>query len=618
LAALSGTTPKGSKRRVFGSVWVDVDVDVDRDSDEKEALKFYPSISSGNIALLQQHDAFFGMLTVKETVALATFLQLDMTQREQDTLAGEILDSLGLTKVQNHRIGEMGGKSGGLSGGERRRVSVALELVSNPQVFIADEPTTGLDSSQAQKVFHLIAQTAKDRHIPCICTIHQPRASIWKKIESFLLLAPNGRTVYLGKRSNAIAYFAKLGYKCPRETTPAEFFLDLVTVDSEDEKQAEVDEKRIEYLVNEFELKQKDAMVKATRDIWSPPENGNGEIGPIWERRVAAHNSSHKVQRRHRRLFWRRWAALLQRSLRQNLRNVKVNTLRSLASLGLARLFSELFSGVKKGTSLSKSVADRTAILSFGVINMAMMSIMKTLNLFGKERSVVSREQMRRHYTSFDYLLSKTLAELPLDVCFSSIFAATLKHFTCLRSSFGALCGTFSLMTVAAASLGFAIGSFTDGVEEAMTLGMPVMVVLMAVGIINPSGVDTSVKKSLIIQCLQRFSPIGMAIESLVVAEYKGMKFDDDGQKFRLSDLPKMGGLALVRNGDQVVDALGLSNRTYKGAMQDLARISVVNLLLSWIGLSVCGGSNVSLAQGDESPILDAAVFSDNIGTIIE
>ena len=62
------------------------------------------------------------------------------------------------------------------------------------------------------------------------------------------------------------------------------------------------------------------------------------------------------------------------------------------------------------------------------------------------------------------------------------MFAAGLKHFTGLRTPFLRLCGTFSLLTVASASLGFAIGSFTNGVEEAMTVGMPLMVVLMAVG----------------------------------------------------------------------------------------------------------------------------------------
>jgi len=95
-----------------------------------------------------------------------------------------------------------------------------------------------------------------------------------------------------------------------------------------------------------------------------------------------------------------------------------------------------------------------------------------------------------------------------------------------------------------------------------------------------------------------------MAIESLVIAEYKGMKFDDDGQRWRVRDLPKMGGLALVRNGDQVIDALGLSSKTYNGVMWDLATVSAFNLVVSWIGLSLSCGSDFTHASG-EPPILE-------------
>jgi len=579
IAALSGTTQKGSKD-VSGSVWID----------SKDDKKTVLSISSGDIALLQQHDAFFDMLTAREVLSLATFLQLNINHEEQQDLVDHIMDSLGLRHVESNRIGSQAGSgSCRLSGGERRRLSVALELVSTPRIFVADEPTTGLDSSQAKKVFDIIADAAKERNIPCICSIHQPRASIWKRIDSFILLAPGGKMIYMGDRDKAIVYFSRLGYKCPPETTPAEFFIDLVTIDTEDKDVADEDLKRIEYLATAFQQSQ-EMIINQNIDFWAPPDSTTSDIS--------------LSNRRHNRPFFRRLAALFRRSLRQNFRDFKVNCLRSLASLGLARLFSELFSGVKKGTSLAKSVADRTAILSFGVINMTMMSLMKTLNLFGKEKNVVSREQMRNHYTSFDYLITKAAAEFPLDMVFSTMFAAALKHFTCLRLPLSTLCGTFSLMTVAAASLGFAIGSFTDGVDEAMTVGMPIMVVLMAVGIINPSGVDTSVKKPWYIQLLQKFSPIGMAIESLVIAEYKGMKFDDDGQRWRVRDLPKMGGLALVRNGDQVVDALGLSSKTYNGVMWDLATVSAFNLVVSWIGLSLSCGSHFTHASG-ETPILE-------------
>ena len=120
------------------------------------------------------------------------------------------------------------------------------------------------------------------------------------------------------------------------------------------------------------------------------------------------------------------------------------------------------------------------------------MALMKTIDLFARERPVVEREQMRSQYSSLEYLLSKAIAELPLDVFFAAAFTTMLKALTGLRIPLAQLTATFSLMTVAGAALGFAIGSSTPTAESAMATGIPVIVIFMVVGIINPSGVDTS------------------------------------------------------------------------------------------------------------------------------
>ncbi len=267
-------------------------------------------------------------------------------------------------------------------------------------------------------------------------------------------MAPGGKLIYIGPREEAVSYFASLNYKCPPATTTAEFFIDLVTIDTEDEMQASIDNARIDYLAEAFRKRQSKSL------------HPNNYIPP---REKKTNNS---LRRLLHRPFHSRLLALLRRSLRQNLRDISVNSIRAIASIGLAVLFSELFSGVKGGKSIAKSVADRTALLSFGVINMSMLSLMKTLNLFGKEKPVVAREQMRRQYTSFEYILSKSIGELPLDVFYSVVFASTLKLLTNLRIPLSLLCGTFSLMTVAASSLGFLVGSLTSSADEAQTVGM--------------------------------------------------------------------------------------------------------------------------------------------------
>ena len=235
---------------------------------------------------------------------------------------------------------------------------------------------------------------------------------------------------------------------------------------------------------------------------------------------------------------------------------------------------------------------------------------MKTIDLFAKEKPVVQREQQRHQYTSLEYLLAKSIAEIPLDTVFAAIFTSTLKSLCGLRIGFKALTGVFALMTVAGASLGFAIGSLSPTGEIAMVAGIPILVVMMTVGIINPAGVDQSEPQPALVRALKQLSPIAFAIKALCLAEYRGMEFGDPlhGKKRNMTtifsrgrhlmrDLPKMGALALVQNGDQVLDELGLEKDSYEGAMKHLAILSFGNLVLSWIGLKIQATSNDSTSD---------------------
>ena len=220
-----------------------------------------------------------------------------------------------------------------------------------------------------------------------------------------------------------------------------------------------------------------------------------------------------------------RFGALLLRSLRQNVRNGRIIMLRLSASVVQAGLFASIFTSVRDDKSLTRSIADRVALLTFGVINMSIMALMKTLDLFAKERAVVMREQMRSNYSSLEYLLAKVLAEIPLDSFFALTFATILKKLTGLRTSMATLIKTYCLMTVTSVSLGFAIGSVTSSVESAMSLGVPIMVIFMVVGVINPSGIDPDTPPNRIMRLLKAGSPIKWAIEALVTAEFRGMEF---------------------------------------------------------------------------------------------
>jgi ABC-type multidrug transport system ATPase subunit len=581
LSSLGGTICSSSGLQVNGEVLY---------HNVEQQMSEHLQVNGGQVAWLQQKDVFFNTLTVREVLELAAFLELPHdTGRQRSRRVQVNMDSLGLTKLQHRRIGESAWNNG-LSGGEQRRLSLALELIGTPKLFIADEPTSGLDSTLSEKVMKLIKKLVQQRQIPCLLSLHQPRSSIFRMLDSVLLMAPGGRICYFGGTEASLKYFSDLGYECPEETNPAEFLLDLVSVDSEDPYTAIEDEARITNLVATFAARRKKDPIYFQFPLQST-KKGNG----VKKNGI----------KRHPFRFIQRFSRLLLRSWRQNIRNHRVNAIRLLLSAGNAYLFSNIFRSIQKDVFSAKSVADRTAILTFGVINMSMMALMKTIDLFAKEKPVVKREQQRNQYSSIEYLLSKVFAEIPLDAVFAAIFTTVLKKTTGLRIGWKELTATFSLMTVSGASLGFVIGSLSPTAELAMSAGVPLMVILMSVGVINPSGVADATPPPAVVGLLKELSPIAYAVKAVCLAEYTGMEFDSNKNKSAFArgrglvqDLPKMGAFALVRNGQQVLHELGLSEDTYGGAMKHLAILSAVNLLISWIGLSMQSSVDFSATKG--------------------
>lgn len=203
-------------------------------------------ISSIKSAYVIQQDILLPTLTVRETLTYAAQLRLpsSVAQAERKQLVEEVIAELSLKEAAETRIGNHAHK--GCSGGEKRRTSLGVQLLSNPSLLWLDEPTTGLDSTSAFQVIKTLQNLARQGRT-IIVTIHQPRSEIWSLFDNVILLT-RGSPAYAGSAKECLDYFAKLGHEMPPFTNPAEHLIDVVSVDNRSEEAEAVAEERVQQI----------------------------------------------------------------------------------------------------------------------------------------------------------------------------------------------------------------------------------------------------------------------------------------------------------------------------------------------------------------------------------
>ena len=187
-------------------------------------------LSSIRSAYVMQQDVLLPTLTVRESLAYAAELRLPppTTAAERHQTVEDVILELGLKECANTRIGNNIHK--GCSGGEKRRTSLGVQLLSNPSVLFLDEVTTGLDATSAFQLIRTLKMLSnKGRTV--VVTIHQPRSEIWGLFDHLLLLS-GGSPLYSGAAAECLDYFSGQGYSLPIFVNPAEFLIDLAAVDT--------------------------------------------------------------------------------------------------------------------------------------------------------------------------------------------------------------------------------------------------------------------------------------------------------------------------------------------------------------------------------------------------
>lgn len=188
-----------------------------------EPLRAYKKI----IGFVPQDDIVHGNLTVEENLWFSARCRLstDMSKADKVLVVERVIECLGLQAVRESLVGTV--EKRGVSGGQRKRVNVGLEMVMEPSLLILDEPTSGLDSSSSQLLLRALRREALEGVNICM-VLHQPSYTLFRMFDDLILLAKGGLTVYHGSIKKVEEYFSGLGINVPDRVNPPDYFIDIL------------------------------------------------------------------------------------------------------------------------------------------------------------------------------------------------------------------------------------------------------------------------------------------------------------------------------------------------------------------------------------------------------
>ncbi|ORX95331.1 hypothetical protein K493DRAFT_372289, partial [Basidiobolus meristosporus CBS 931.73] len=181
------------------------------------------------VGYVPQEDIMLRELTVKDILMHSAFMRLpdEWPAARKRAVVLQVIHFLGLGHIINSIVGNE--EQRGISGGQRKRVNIGMELVAEPSILFLDEPTSGLDSSTSVEVCNLLSNIAKTQGLTVASVIHSPSPIAFAKFDDLLLLGKGGRVIYFGSREEAPAYFESIGFYCPKEQSHADFYLDVAS-----------------------------------------------------------------------------------------------------------------------------------------------------------------------------------------------------------------------------------------------------------------------------------------------------------------------------------------------------------------------------------------------------
>lgn len=378
LDALAGRL--GSNSRQTGDILI---------NGRKQALAF------GTSAYVTQDDTLMTTLTAREAVYYSAQLQLpdSMTKSEKLERADQAIREMGLQGCVNTRIG--GWRVKGLSGGQKRRVSICIEILTRPRLLFLDEPTSGLDSAASYHVMGRIIKLAKQDRRTVVASIHQPSSEVFELFHNLCLLT-SGKLVYFGPASTANEFFVLSGFPCPSMRNPSDHYLRTINRDfEEDIEEGSSGIASTEEAIN--------ALVKSYRSSQTYQE-----VQLLIPKICEQEGGSTESKRSHANFFTQSMV-LTKRSFVNMYRDLGYYWLRLAVYVALCLCVGTMFYDI--GHSYG-SIQARGSMLMFVAAFLTFMAI-GGFPSFVEDMKIFERERLNGHYGVAAYVIGNTISSIP-------------------------------------------------------------------------------------------------------------------------------------------------------------------------------------------------------------
>ncbi|KAL0365814.1 UNVERIFIED_CONTAM: ABC transporter G family member 25 [Sesamum radiatum] len=442
---------------------------------------------------VSQDDVFYPHLTVRETLVFCSLLRLpsSVPKNQKIAIAESVICELGLAKCADTIIGNSFIR--GVSGGERKRVSIAHEMLVDPSLLILDEPTSGLDATAAYRlVATLGGLAAKGKTV--VTSVHQPSSRVYQIFDELLVLS-EGRCIYLGKGSEAMGYFESIGFSPSFPMNPADFLLDLANGMNRTE---------LEDLFSSFVVGQNDCVCQL--DGTSEKEKPNVrqvlvssydhllapkvkaacmDMSPEGTSILTASNNAtiskhYKSWDTHVISSWfNQFTILLQRNLKER----KHETFNSLRVFQV--MVASLLAGFMWWHSDYHDIQDRLGLLFFISIFWGVFPSFNAVFAFPQDRAIFLKERASGMYTLSSYFMARITGDLPMELILPTTFLTVTYWMTGLKPQLSAFVLTLMVVlgyVVVSQGLGLALGALIMDAKKASTVVTVIMLAFVLTG----------------------------------------------------------------------------------------------------------------------------------------